>query len=41
MTGKDRREDILNTIKILEKPISGTELAEKLLGLVVKLLFRI
>lgn len=29
MTGKDRREDILNTIKILEKPISGTELAKK------------
>ena len=29
MTGKERREDILNTIKGIKKPISGTELAKK------------
>ena len=29
MVGKERREDILNTIKTLKKPISGTELAKK------------
>lgn len=29
MTGKERREDILSTIKGMKQPISGTELAKK------------